>query len=450
MKAVIFSGPTLSHTDITSLCDIICLPPAAQGDVYKSLKYNPRCIGIIDGYFGGAASVWHKEILWAMSQGVHVFGASSMGALRAVELAEFGMVGIGKIFSDYKNGTLEDDDEVALIHGPAELGFPCLSEPMVNIRATLERAMFQKFLSKNIAHSICELAKSKQYQERTWDTLIKAIGNQFEGVINTQKFKDWLENNCVDQKHLDAVAMLKSIRKTMNGNGQKHHPSFTFARTNQWEQAVSQWDNNNGSDDIAPQSILDELRIRPDEFSTACDIAKIKLLARCGSTLLKTEVDNRALANKINNFRRQRNLLNRSALDLWLEQNDLTTIELESLLTEDLRTKDSFNHGAQAFKLQLLDHLKLCGKYYSYSLRAQKKKALLEKIKCINPCSANTGLPNPALLEWYFCQRMDVEIPMNIDAYVYELGLKNRQELYQMLASEFLYLQSQRNNIDTY
>lgn len=449
MKAVVFTGPTLSQSDITSLGDFICLPPAAQGDVYKSLKYNPRYIGIIDGYFDGAASVWHKEILWAMSQGVHVFGASSMGALRAAELAEFGMVGIGKIFNDYRNGALEDDDEVALIHGPAELGFLCLSEPMVNIRATLERAMFQKFLSKNIAHSICELAKSKQYQERTWDALIKAIGNQFGDVLTTQKFKDWLENNYVDQKRLDAVAMLKSIRKTMDGNGPKHQPSFTFAWTNQWEQAVSQWDNKHDGDDIAGQSILDELRLRPDEFSTACDIAKIKLLARRGSTLLKAEVDNRALANKINNFRRQRKLLNRSALDLWLKQNDLTTIELESLLTEDLRIKDSFNPGAQAFKLQLLDHLKLCGEFYSYSSRAQKKKAFLKKIKCINPRPEDTGLQNPALLEWFFSQRMDADIPMDIDAYAGELGLKNRQELYQMLASEFLYLQSERNNIDT-
>ena len=70
-------------------------------------------IGIIDGYFENIPSVWHKEILWAMSQGIHVFGSASMGALRAAELAPFGMEGVGAIFEAYRDGWLEDDDEVA-------------------------------------------------------------------------------------------------------------------------------------------------------------------------------------------------------------------------------------------------------------------------------------------------------------------------------------------------
>ena len=56
----------------------------------------PRAIGIIDGVFLDVASVWHREILWALSQGVHVFGAASMGALRAAELDGFGMRGVGR------------------------------------------------------------------------------------------------------------------------------------------------------------------------------------------------------------------------------------------------------------------------------------------------------------------------------------------------------------------
>ena len=88
---------------------------------------EPQAIGIIDGYFQWAPAVWHKEILWAIQQGVHVFGAASMGALRAAELAPFGMRGVGRIFEAYRDGVLpgsgdepfEDDDEVAVVHGPA-------------------------------------------------------------------------------------------------------------------------------------------------------------------------------------------------------------------------------------------------------------------------------------------------------------------------------------------
>ena len=141
MSVCIFVGPTLSREAVVSVLDAQCLPPAAQGDVYRAARLRPRAIGIIDGYFSGAPSVWHKEILWALSQGIAVFGSSSMGALRAAELHSFGMRGVGRIFEWFRDGVLEDDDEVAVVHGPAELGFAGASEPMVNVRATLARAV---------------------------------------------------------------------------------------------------------------------------------------------------------------------------------------------------------------------------------------------------------------------------------------------------------------------
>ncbi|MBV5331336.1 tfuA protein, partial [bacterium] len=73
--------------------------------------------------------------------------ASSMGALRAAELHVFGMVGIGRVFADYRDLIHEDDDEVAVIHGPAELGYPALSEAMVNIRATIAQAVVERVLT---------------------------------------------------------------------------------------------------------------------------------------------------------------------------------------------------------------------------------------------------------------------------------------------------------------
>src|SRR5687767_14609932 len=146
MSIIVFTGPTLPADAARRELDAIYLPPVSQGDVYRACAKRPKAIAIIDGYFERVPSVWHKEILWAMSQGIHVYGASSMGALRAAELETFGMIGIGKIFSDYRDGVLEDDDEVAVIHGPEEDGFPAFSEAMVNIRATLNRAVESKVI----------------------------------------------------------------------------------------------------------------------------------------------------------------------------------------------------------------------------------------------------------------------------------------------------------------
>ena len=84
--AVSGADPTIMLTGPAPAALAPQLPPVAQGDVLRALAHQPRLIGIIDGYFDTVPAVWHKEILYAMERGVHVFGASSIGALRAVEL----------------------------------------------------------------------------------------------------------------------------------------------------------------------------------------------------------------------------------------------------------------------------------------------------------------------------------------------------------------------------
>src|SRR5262245_64197472 len=104
MTIVIFCGPTLRAEERAPDADFLFLPPVRQGDLYQAVvKENPRAIGIIDGYFDGVPAVWHKEILWALTNGIPVFGASSMGALRAAEMHVFGMRGVGWIFEAYRD-----------------------------------------------------------------------------------------------------------------------------------------------------------------------------------------------------------------------------------------------------------------------------------------------------------------------------------------------------------
>jgi len=140
VSVYVFTGPSLSAEQSRELLDAVYLPPVSQGDVYRVALKRPQAIGIIDGYFERVPSVWHKEIMWAMKEGIHVFGSASMGALRAVELEAFGMEGVGAVYEAFRSGELEDDDEVAVVHGPAETGYLSVSEAMVNIRFTLARA----------------------------------------------------------------------------------------------------------------------------------------------------------------------------------------------------------------------------------------------------------------------------------------------------------------------
>src|SRR5215510_3414244 len=164
MRSVcVFTGPTISPKEASVELKAVYLPPASEGDVYRVALKKPKAIGIIDGYFQSVPTVRHKEILWAMSRGIHVFGSASMGALRAAELAAFGMEGVGTVFELYRDGVLEDDDEVAIAHGPAETGFVAASEAMVNIRQTLRRAELLGVISASLGAALEKIAKDLFY-----------------------------------------------------------------------------------------------------------------------------------------------------------------------------------------------------------------------------------------------------------------------------------------------
>src|SRR4051812_38972153 len=142
MTTVIFVGPSIRLADARATLDAVYLPPVKQGDLVSAITtYEPDVIGILDGEFSHTLSVWHKEILYALDRGIHVYGASSMGALRAAETDRYGMIGVGEVYRMYASGELTDDDEVALTHGTAEQHYRPVSDPLVNIRATLKLAI---------------------------------------------------------------------------------------------------------------------------------------------------------------------------------------------------------------------------------------------------------------------------------------------------------------------
>src|SRR5262245_58167109 len=115
----VFLGPSLDLATARSILPANYYPPVRMGDVYRLLTTGVRLIVLLDGVFHAAAPVWPREILAALKAGISVVGASSMGALRAAELAPYGMIGWGTVFQWYMQGQIAGDDEVALLHMPA-------------------------------------------------------------------------------------------------------------------------------------------------------------------------------------------------------------------------------------------------------------------------------------------------------------------------------------------
>lgn len=213
MTIVVFLGPSLPLEDAQSvLPDAVYLPPARQADLISALDHAPDAIGLIDGEFHQSRSVWHKEILIALERGVHVFGSSSMGALRAAELEPYGMTGVGGVFERFASGELIDDDEVALLYHMEDGCYRHVSEPMVNIRATLEAAAVSGHVPENLLTEALRAAKSLHYTERTRRAVVERLragGADAEAVAALDEV--WATEP-VDIKAQDARQLLHLLR----------------------------------------------------------------------------------------------------------------------------------------------------------------------------------------------------------------------------------------------
>jgi hypothetical protein len=211
-SAIVFAGPSLPPEHRPVAPGFVWHPPLRMGDLARvAAVARPAAIGVVDGVFEVVPTVWHKEILWAMAQGIPVYGAASIGALRAAELAPFGMRGVGAIFAAYGDGTLIDDDEVALLHGPEEAGFPPVTEAMVNVRATLDAARAAGVLAAADGARIAAVGKAFFYKARTWPALLEAT--RAAGVPSAARdaLAAWLPSGRVDQKRRDALEMVGAI-----------------------------------------------------------------------------------------------------------------------------------------------------------------------------------------------------------------------------------------------
>jgi hypothetical protein len=240
ISAVIFVGPSLPPSLRPSDAALEWRPPVKQGEVYQAAQNRPAIIGIIDGYFEVTPTVWHKEILWAMAQGIHVYGSASIGALRAAELYSFGMTGVGGVFAAYRDGILTDDDEVAVLHGPEELGYPAVTEAMVNIRATLDRAVAEGVIAGWVASRLTEIGKALFYKERSWEAIFRLATNHGLPPGPLGDLAVWLRSRQVDQKRLDALEMVEAIRAHLAAGVTPLTVSYRFQSTGYHRAAARQ------------------------------------------------------------------------------------------------------------------------------------------------------------------------------------------------------------------
>lgn len=252
---VVFLGPSLPVREARAVLDADYRPPAAQGDVHRAALGAPAAIVLIDGRFGNVPAVWHKEVLAALADRIPVLGAASMGALRAAELHEFGMEGHGAVFERYRDGDLVADDAVAVAHGPAESGYRCISEALVNIEATLRAALLEEVIDSEDADRLAQVARRMFYPERTWPMLL--ANHPHAGL------EAWLPHGRIDQKRRDATGVLRLVATRLS-DGLAPAPADLVVEDSQvWARARAHATITGTSDGPPFDLVADALRVMP-------------------------------------------------------------------------------------------------------------------------------------------------------------------------------------------
>jgi len=214
-EPVVFLGPTMKAEEARTYLKAHYLPPVGQGDVVRAVvDCRPAAIAIIDGVFSQKPAVRHKEILWAMALGVRVYGASSMGAIRAAELTQCGMIGHGLVYRWYRRTPFADDADVAVAMAPVELGAYPLGEAFIDVRLTLKKAERTGVITTDLRLLLEQAARSLHFTELTYDRLIARVGAPHLKTLNDRHFRSWLATEAVNQKKYDAIALLKLLSST--------------------------------------------------------------------------------------------------------------------------------------------------------------------------------------------------------------------------------------------
>jgi TfuA protein len=213
-KPIVYLGPTLNRDEARKILEADYRDPAKKGDFLRlsHTSDEKKYVGFIDGVFlhdypPSPIEVYHL----ATRKNIELIGASSLGALRAVELEKFGMKGIGKIFQLFKNGILNADDEVAVTFVRDKNILQ--SEALIDIRFNLFLAYKKGIITKQTKKRFVRIAKNIYFPFRNYDDIIRLTQEQFPSINDElENFRDYILKNRDSLKARDARKLLKYLK----------------------------------------------------------------------------------------------------------------------------------------------------------------------------------------------------------------------------------------------
>ena len=215
-KIIVYTGLSIPFDEAKEILDstdnveVIYKRPIQRGDLGQALKQHPDIIGIIDGVFHQNSAVGHKEILNVIKNGVKVYGASSMGALRASELDTLGMTGVGYVYTQYATGEVDSDDDVAVMLDSESL--ESLSVPLINMKYVFTSAVSENIITEEEKDELLKVAKKTYYPQRNYGQTLS------ESDLDNDKKSELIDfiRTSPDIKKEDAKELLETIKNEIS------------------------------------------------------------------------------------------------------------------------------------------------------------------------------------------------------------------------------------------
>ncbi|HET9929635.1 MAG TPA: TfuA domain-containing protein, partial [Polyangiaceae bacterium] len=387
--------------------------------------------------------------------GVHVYGASSMGALRAAELSAFGMRGVGQVFEALASGELEDDDEVAVAHAPASRGFQPLSEAMVNLRVGLRRAEREGIISTATHEALLPLVKAQFYPERSWASVMslgEAAGlprSELRALVHFARTKQ------PNAKREDAVALLELIGAELEqARRSPHRPNFTFESSVFWERTRENMASHGVSDAdervhrISREAVRTHVRLTDSKFRELQRSALLDVLAAREAARMEIEVDEARVRREAERFRRARRLLRADEARSFLESNHVSKEEFSDAMQREALVQALTERFDEELGASIERELKLQGRFGVALEELAQKLDGVGETGLRHPAPSDLNIDEDALVTWY--QARYQPILGSLDVHAVEAGFASRRELVNEILALYLaerFARSGRNKV---
>jgi hypothetical protein len=210
-RVIVFGGPSLPLLPYPPCVDLRA--PAQRGDLSLLTSESCNAVVLLDGTFFHKPAPTHRDILRLLQSGVLTVGAASMGALRAAELRDYGMVGVGVVYQAVLAGVVTDDSELAVGFSPYD--FAATTIPLINVRRLLALACqegldaFDALQAFDIARQMYFLTRTRELLQRSWSRLPGRAGHQLTQLLADER---------MDLKRSDANLAIEYALSRLTGN----------------------------------------------------------------------------------------------------------------------------------------------------------------------------------------------------------------------------------------